>query len=145
MADSAVRGEWEGPHPAPGDSKIPFDGEGVVAVHAVLLHTGKVLMWNGRYEDADLLFAAWTWDPETGAESPALPFDGEEMTNKAWKDDKDVDLFSRTMSCWKTAGSWHSVAAGAAMRRVDFSQGMRECLFSTRTTVRMGVGRSTDE
>ena len=93
MANSAVRGEWEGPHPAPGDSKIPFDGEGVVAVHAVLLHTGKVLMWNGRYEAADLLFAAWTWDPETGAESPALPFDGDEMTKKAWTDDKDVDLF----------------------------------------------------
>ena len=93
MADSAVRGEWAGPYPAPGDSKIPFDRKGVVAVHAVLLHTGKVLMWNGRYEDTDLLFAAWTWDPETGDKSPALPFDGETMTKKAWEDDKDVDLF----------------------------------------------------
>ena len=93
MADSAVQGEWAGPHPAPGDSTNPFDGEGVVAVHAVLLHTGKVLLWNGRYEDWDLLFAAWTWNPQTGEGSPALPFDGDDMTKKAWTDDKDVDLF----------------------------------------------------
>ena len=31
----------------------------------------------------NLLFAAWTWDPETGVGSPALPFDGEEMTKES--------------------------------------------------------------
>ena len=93
MADTTVRGEWAGLQPAPGDSKVLFDDEGVVAVHAVLLHTGKVLMWNGRYERSDLLFAAWTWDPDTGAESPPLPFDGVDATRTAWINDKDVDLF----------------------------------------------------
>ena len=82
-----------GPRPAPGDSKILLDREGVVAVHAVLLHTGKVLMWNGRYESSDLLFASWTWDPETDSESQPLPFDGVDATRTAWINDKDVDLF----------------------------------------------------
>ena len=93
MVVSAVKGEWGGSQPAPGDSTIPFDGEGVVAVHAVMLHTGNVLLWSGRYEGWELLFAAWTWNPQTGKGSPALPFDGDDMTKKAWTDDKDVDLF----------------------------------------------------
>ena len=93
MADYSVEGKWEGLLPAPGDSRILFDAKGVVGVHAVLLYTGKVLLWNGRYENSDLLFAAWTWDPETKAASPPLPFDGIDATRTAWIEDKDVDLF----------------------------------------------------
>lgn len=92
----AIKGKWLGKIKAPGDVKTLFDGQGVVGVHAVLLHTGKVLLWNGRYEGNDLLFAAWTWDPETGDESPALPFEGGpngDVTKLAWTNDKDVDLF----------------------------------------------------
>ena len=92
MAEEDLRGKWTGVQKAPGDAKDIGDGEGVVAVHAVMLHTGKVLLWNSRYEGLELLYAAWTWNPKTGAASEDLPFDGVDSTGP-WQPGSDIDIF----------------------------------------------------
>ena len=61
-------------------------------VHAVLLHTGRVLMWSSLYERSRLLYSSWTWDPVSNAESPPLPFNGSNPYGP-WKVDDDIDLF----------------------------------------------------
>lgn len=92
MAEEHLRGQWMGVQKAPGDAKDIGDGEGVVGVHAVMLHTGKVLLWNSRYEGLELLYAAWTWDPRTGAASEDLPFNGVDSTGP-WQPGSDIDIF----------------------------------------------------
>ncbi len=90
--DPSTHGKWLGHQKTPGDSREVGDKQGVMVVHAVLLHTGRILMWSSRYETTGLLYASWTWDPITGDASPPLPFDG----NKAdaeWTVDNNIDLF----------------------------------------------------
>lgn len=68
-------GEWSGPFTAPGDSHQAGDGLGVFGIHAVLLRTGKVLMFSGHAEDVHYLAEAWVWDPDqpAGAQRVAFP------------------------------------------------------------------------
>ncbi|MEE9338667.1 MAG: hypothetical protein V3U87_11355 [Methylococcaceae bacterium] len=93
--DNKTQGEWLPLIQTPGfvADGLPPKERGTVAVHAVLLHTGKVLMWSGRLEGWAIIYAAWTWDPEDGESSDALPFDGKDYTIEAWRKDKDCDLF----------------------------------------------------
>ena len=90
--DPSTHGKWLGHRKTPGDSRKVGDQQGVMPVHAVLLHTGRVLMWSSRYERARLLYSSWTWDPESNAESPPLPFNGMDPYGP-WKLDDDIDLF----------------------------------------------------
>ena len=92
MPDARVVGLWTDFQKAPGDSRELGDQEGVVAVHAVLLHTGNVLLWSSRYESQRLLYAGWTWNPKTGQGSPDLPFNGEDPTGP-WSPGSGLDIF----------------------------------------------------
>lgn len=62
MADPP--GTWSTPEPAPGDSRTIGDHTGVVAVHAVLLHTGSLLIWSGQVEEERYRPDAWIWNPQ---------------------------------------------------------------------------------
>jgi hypothetical protein len=57
-------GTWSTPEPAPGDSRTIGDHTGVVAVHAVLLHTGSLLIWSGLIEEEQYRPDAWVWNPQ---------------------------------------------------------------------------------
>jgi hypothetical protein len=57
-------GSWSIPEPAPGDSRALGDHTGVVAVHAVVLHTGSLLIWSGQVEDERYRPEAWVWNPQ---------------------------------------------------------------------------------
>lgn len=108
-----TEGLWLGVAKAPGDNRLFGDDEGVYAVHAALLRTGRVILWAGGLERENVnqrLFRSWTWDPATfttptdaltgvigrwflpefdpgGAkESPPGP-------EPHWDDNSDVDLF----------------------------------------------------
>ena len=74
----AVQGQWTGAIRTPGDTKWlaigTGDGNGVYPVHILLLHTGRVLMFSGDWEDADLLHRSWSFDPATW--NPATPTAG---------------------------------------------------------------------
>ena len=61
MADPL--GTWSAPETTPGDSRVAGDNAGVVAVHAVLLHTGSLLIWSGQIEDQGYRPEAWVWNP----------------------------------------------------------------------------------
>jgi hypothetical protein len=56
-------GTWSAPETTPGDSRVAGDNAGVVAVHAVLLHTGSLLIWSGQIEDQGYRPEAWVWNP----------------------------------------------------------------------------------
>lgn len=58
----------------PGDTATLGDGLGVYPVHAILLHTGRVLMFSGGWETTNLLHRSWTFDPATW--DPAAPTAG---------------------------------------------------------------------
>ena len=61
MADPL--GTWSAPETTPGDLRVAGDNAGVVAVHAVLLHTGSLLIWSGQIEDQGYRPEAWVWNP----------------------------------------------------------------------------------
>ena len=90
--DPSTQGKWLGHRKTPGDSRTVGDRQGVMPVHAILLHSGRVLMWSSRYEKTGLLYSSWTWDPITDAESPPLPFDGKKPDAK-WTTANNIDLF----------------------------------------------------
>src|SRR5262249_59480671 len=54
---------WSAPERRPGDTLVVGDNAGVVAVHAVLLHTGSLLIWSGQIEDQGYRPEAWVWNP----------------------------------------------------------------------------------
>lgn len=56
-------GQWTGLTQTPGDSRTPGDGRGVFVIHAVLMHTGKVLWFSGHVETADYLTESYVWEP----------------------------------------------------------------------------------
>ena len=63
-----TEGKWLGVTKAPGDRALFGDDDGVYAVHAGLLRTGRVIMWAGGLERENVdqrLFRSWTWDPAT--------------------------------------------------------------------------------
>lgn len=73
MADPL--GTWSPPATAPGDSRTIGDRAGVVAVHAVLLHTGSLLIWSGQVEEQRYLPDAWVWNPQLPvATAERVPF-----------------------------------------------------------------------
>lgn len=73
MADPL--GTWSPPEIAPGDSRIIGDNIGVVAVHAVLLHTGSLLIWSGEVEEQHYRPEAWVWNPQLPvATADRVPF-----------------------------------------------------------------------
>ena len=90
--DPSTQGKWLGHRKTPGDSRTVDDQQGVMPVHAILLRSGRVLMWSSRYETTGLLYSSWTWDPITDAESPPLPFDGKKPDAK-WTTENNIDLF----------------------------------------------------
>lgn len=59
----AIEGQWSDLIKAPGDDRVVGDKRGVYAVHAALLHTGKVLLFSGRLEGARSLYEGWVWEP----------------------------------------------------------------------------------
>lgn len=91
-ADHPISGRWLDIQKTPGDSQTIGDGFGVFAVHAALLHTGKVLLWSGRAESGQFLYASWIWDPVTNTESGPQPFNGSDPTGP-WSPGSDIDLF----------------------------------------------------
>lgn len=61
-----TEGKWLGVAKAPGDRAAVGDDDGVYAVHAALLRTGRVILWAGGLEqETGTLFRSWTWDPAT--------------------------------------------------------------------------------
>lgn len=91
--DHPIKGRWSDIQKTPGDSQAINDGFGVFAVHAALLHTGKVLLWSGRTEGAGFLYDSWTWDPETRTGSGPQPFNPSFGPQATWAQDNDIDLF----------------------------------------------------
>lgn len=108
-----TEGKWLGVTKAPGDRAEFGDEDGVFAVHAALLRTGRVIMWAGGLEREGIdqrLFRSWTWDPATFT-SPADDLTGVEGRwflpdfdpggpnasppgpEPHWDDNADVDLF----------------------------------------------------
>lgn len=108
-----TEGLWLGVAKAPGDRALFGDGDGVYAVHAALLRSGRVIMWAGGLESENVsqrLFRSWTWDPATFT-SPGDGLTGVEGrwflpdfdaggANESppgpephWDDNADVDLF----------------------------------------------------
>src|SRR5687767_4452275 len=61
MADPL--GTWSIPETTPGDSRVEGDGAGVVGIHALLLHTGSLLIWSGQVEQQGYRPEAWVWNP----------------------------------------------------------------------------------
>lgn len=107
--DVSTRGSWSGVGPAPGDSSTLGDNQGVYGVHAVLMRTGRVLLWSGRVETAAYLYRSWSFDP-TGWSPPAAPpaVQGRWFLSRfdpggtapsppgpapRWSDDRHIDLF----------------------------------------------------
>ena len=93
VSDHPVKGRWSDIQRTPGDSQAIGDGFGVFAVHAVLLHTGKVLLWSGRTESAGFLYDSWIWDPQTRAGSGPQPFNPSLGPQATWAQDNEIDLF----------------------------------------------------
>ena len=109
----AVNGRWGTADPAldpatapsptktPGDSAVPGDNLGVYAVHMMLMHTGRVLMFSGGWEDSHMLHRSWSWDPAEPIanalgrwfmpefDDPIPPHTGVPTRS----DDPDIDLF----------------------------------------------------
>jgi hypothetical protein len=107
--DVSTRGRWSGVGPAPGDSTTLGDNQGVYGVHAVLMRTGRVLLWSGRAETAAYLYRSWSFDP-SGWSPPSAPpavegrwflsrFDPGGASSSPpgppprWSDDRYIDLF----------------------------------------------------
>lgn len=106
-----TEGKWLGVAKAPGDRAAVNDGDGVYAVHAALLRTGRVIMWAGGLErETGILYRSWTWDPATfttpdddltGVEGRWFLPDFDTGGPKAsppgpgpdWDDNPDLDLF----------------------------------------------------
>jgi len=71
MPNPATEGEWLGPFVAPGhtyeydDSALKHVQDGVFVVHAVMLRTGRILIWSGHAENMHNAYArhVWEWDP----------------------------------------------------------------------------------
>ncbi|WP_315820290.1 hypothetical protein [Paraflavitalea speifideaquila] len=63
MPSSQPLGKWFGPYKTPGNSHTAGDNLGVFVIHAVMLHTGKVLWWSGHAETIHYIAEAVMWDP----------------------------------------------------------------------------------
>ncbi len=63
MPSSEPKGKWFGPYKTPGNSLVSGDNLGIFVIHAVLLHTGKVLWWSGHAEVVNYVAEAVMWDP----------------------------------------------------------------------------------
>lgn len=99
-----TQGVWLGVVQAPGDSRDIGDNLGTYALHAVLLRTGRILLWSGLTEGAGFVYRSWSWDPgepvanalgrwfipdfDAGGTRAAPP--GPEPS---WNDDHQIDLF----------------------------------------------------
>lgn len=114
--DPATHGEWLGPVQTPGysnnDPADPDqDPDGVFAVHAALMHTGRVLMFSGYFESQHYMYRSWEFDPTPvieafdTADDPAtvaqddaigrwfLPGFEDTDDGPGISDDPDIDLF----------------------------------------------------
>ena len=74
---SLTQGEWTGPWKCPGNSTVgsnpgPGDAKGVFVVHAMLLHTGKLLMYSGGAE-VEYTKEVVVWDPLVTVPDPDTP------------------------------------------------------------------------
>jgi hypothetical protein len=67
MPSSEPRGKWFGAYKTPGNSHAAGDNLGVFVIHAVMLHTGKVLWWSGHAETIHYIAEAVMWDPLAAA------------------------------------------------------------------------------
>ena len=56
---SATHGQWMGIQ----NSVVTSDGRRLFILHAILMHTGKVLVWSGHAEDQHYAAESYEWDP----------------------------------------------------------------------------------
>jgi hypothetical protein len=106
VVNPAVQGNWTGAVRTPGDTSTLNDGQGAYPVHLILMHTGRVLIFSGGWENTDLLHRSWSFDPATW--NPATPtvgvigrwflpeFDDDPVANPpppTGTHDPDIDLF----------------------------------------------------